>query len=194
MKTSHLFIKRNNKPSFSAAKITDKTIQSYIRQSQKDTSKKYLYSSVGNNLWLRVHTKTGNAAWLYRIAMPDSSQKTGYKFTYLTIGQYPAITLLQARIKSSELAMQIKSGINPVEQKQQVTKNQTTLKQIWDKWMAIANIKPITRLKLNGMFNNHIIKLANHQIQSITDKMAWDTIIQPILDANNRTQARIVLT
>lgn len=69
--------------------ITDKTIQSYIKQAQKDISKKYVYHSIGNNIWFRVHTKSGNAAWLYRIAMPDNTVKSGYKFTNYTIGTNP---------------------------------------------------------------------------------------------------------
>ena len=66
-------------------KITDKSIQAYIRQAQKDTTKKYVYYSIGNNLWLRVHTKTGSSAWRYRIALNDDLVKSGYKFSNTVI-------------------------------------------------------------------------------------------------------------
>ncbi|HCY38789.1 MAG: Tyr recombinase protein [Pseudomonadota bacterium] len=174
-------------------KITDKSIQAYIRQAQKDTTKKYVYYSIGNNLWLRVHTKTGSSAWRYRIALNDDLVKSGYKFSNTVIGHYPAMSLLQARLKSAELLAQVKTGINPIEAAKQQESNLVTLEQIFNKWLTAATIKPLTREKLTGMYNNHLNKLANLPIERITDKMAWDTIIQPIIDNGNQRQANIVL-
>lgn len=174
-------------------KITDKSIQAYIRQAQKDTTKKYVYYAIGNNLWLRVHTKTGSSAWRYRIALNDDLVKSGYKFSNTVIGHYPAMTLLQARLKSAELMAQVKTGVNPIEAAKQRELSLITLKQIFDKWLTAATIKPLTREKLMGMYNNHLSKLANLPIEQITDKMAWNTIIQPIIDNGNHRQANIVL-
>ena len=174
-------------------KITDKSIQAYIRQAQKDTTKKYVYYAIGNNLWLRVHTKTGSSAWRYRIALNDDLVKSGYKFSNTVIGHYPAMTLLQARLKSAELMAQVKTGINPIEAAKQRELSLITLEQIFNKWLTAATIKPLTREKLTGMYNNHLSKIANLPIEQITDKMAWDTIIQPIIDNGNHRQANIVL-
>lgn len=174
-------------------KITDKSIQAYIRQAQKDTTKKYIYYAIGNNLWLRVHTKTGSSAWRYRIALNDDLVKSGYKFSNTVIGHYPAMTLLQARLKSAELMAQVKTGVNPIEAAKQRELSLITLKQIFDKWLTAATIKHLTREKLTGMYNNHLSKIANLPIEQITDKMAWDTIIQPIIDNGNHRQANIVL-
>lgn len=175
------------------ATITDKTIQSYIRESKKDTSKKYRHFPIGSNLWLRVHTKTGSAHWLFRVAVPDTTESKRYKMTYTTIGAYPMVTMLEAKGETTRLNLQVKSGINPVDAKQNPNIPDITLKQVWDKWLGIANIKPITRLKLQGMYNNHISKLTNKPILNITDKLAWDIIIQPIIDNDNKRQAKIVL-
>lgn len=173
--------------------ITDKSLQSYIRQSQKDTTKKYHFYSIGNNLWFRVHSKSGNATWLYRIALPDQTKKSGYKFSFQTIGKYPLITLQNARIESMKLSDKVSIGINPVEEIKLQQKSTTTLRQIWDKWLSIAPVRATTKHKLVGMYNNHFDKLGNHPIEQIDDKMAWSQIIQPIIDNGNLRQAKIVL-
>jgi integrase len=103
------------------------------------------------------------------------------------------MTLLQARLKSAELMAQVKTGVNPIEAAKQRELSLITLKQIFDKWLTAATIKHLTREKLTGMYNNHLSKIANLPIEQITDKMAWDTIIQPIIDNGNHRQANIVL-
>ena len=174
--------------------ITDKSIQAYIRQAQKDITKKYVSYSIGNNLWLRVHTKTGNATWLYRVAMPDDNFKSGYKFTFETIGSYPAITLLQAKIKATQIAEVVKSGTNPLEVKKEQEKSKVTFKQIWEKWYAAADIKPLTKERQKSQYKIHLSKIADVPVETITDKLAFDIVIQPILDAGNKIQAKAILS
>lgn len=125
--------------------------------------------------------------------MPDQSTKSGYKFTNQTIGTYPANTLLNAKLLASQLAQQVKLGINPIEAKRHQDRTLITLGQVWDKWLLAAQIKDDTKTKLTGMYNNHFSKFANIQIEQITDKMASDTIIQPIINNGNHRQANIVL-
>lgn len=173
--------------------ITDKSIQAYIRQAQKDTSKKYQYYSIGNNLWLRVHTKTGNAAWLYRIALPNDATKSGYKFSNQTIGQYPIISLLDAKLKASELLKQVKLGINPVAAKEAIEKAKVTIYQIWHAMIAASKLKPRTLDNYNGMFNNHIHKIANLPVTSINNELVFNEVIKPLLDNGNYSHANMVL-
>ncbi len=173
--------------------ITDKSIQAYIRQAQKDTSKKYQYHSIGNNLWLRVHTKSGNAAWLYRIALPDKNTKSGYKFSNQTIGQYPICSLLDAKLKAAELLNQVKSGINPVAAKESIKKSKVTVSEIWQAMLSASKLKPRTLDNYHGMFNNHIHKLGNLPITSINNELVFNEVIKPILDNGNYRHANMVL-
>lgn len=173
--------------------ITDKSLQAYVRQSQKDDSKKYHLYSIGNNLWFRVHAKTGNTKWLYRIALPDQSKKSGYKFTYYTIGTYPQITLLNARLEASNLANKIKSGINPNDIQIEEKKAQITIGEIWHKWISQIDIKDNTLASYNGIYTNHVSKIANLAASQITSKLVWDTVIQPIIDNKNLHQAKMVM-
>lgn len=173
--------------------ITDKSLQSYIRQAQKDTTKKYHFYSIGNNLWFRVHSKTGNATWLFRIALSDHTKKSGYKFSFHTIGKYPLITLQKARLESMDLSNKVSSGINPIEDKKIQQKSTLTIKEIWDKWLSIAPIKENTKHKLIGMYNNHFVKIETYPLEQIDDKTVWNQIIQPILNNGSHPQAKIVL-
>lgn len=173
--------------------ITDKSIQAYIRQAQKDSSKKYKYYSIGNNLWLRVHTKTANAAWLYRIALPDATTKIGYKFSYITIGKYPDITLLESRLKAAELSKQVKAGINPVEAKEIAEKAKITVNQIWEAMINASQLKPRSIENYNGMYRNHIYKIGNLSVTTVNNQLVFNEVIKPILDNGNYRHANMVL-
>lgn len=174
--------------------ITDKTIQSYIRQAQKEPDTKYKFYSIGNNLWLRVHSKTGNAAWLYRIAMPDASKKSGYKFSFITIGSYPAISLLKARLEAAQLKSQVKDGVSPVETRAKEAQRLTTLQQVFDQWLERAQIKPNYQKRLQYDFNRHLKPIADIPMVEITPQIVTQQIINPILDNGNPAQAKIILS
>ncbi len=174
--------------------ITDKTIQSYIRQSQKEPDTKYKFYSIGNNLWLRVHSKTGNAAWLYRIAMPDASKKSGYRFSFITIGSYPAISLLKARLESAQLKSQVKDGVSPVETRAKEAQRLTTLQQVFNQWLERSQTKPNYQKRLQYDFNRHLKPIADIPMVEITPQIVTQQIINPILDNGNPAQAKIILS
>lgn len=175
--------------------ITDKTIQAYIRQAQKEPPEKagYKFYSIGNNLWLRVHSKTGSSTWLYRLAIPDASKKSGYKFSFITIGTYPVISLMKARLEAEALKIQVKSGINPVETRAKEAQRLTTLQQIFDQWLERAQIKPNYQKRLQYDFNRHLSPLADVPMVEITPQIVTQQIINPILDNGNPAQAKIIL-
>jgi integrase len=173
--------------------ITDKTIQSYIRQAQKEPDTKYKFFSIGNNLWLRVHSKTGNASWLYRIAMPDASKKSGYKFSYITIGSYPEISLLKARLNAAELKAQVKSGVDPVENREKEAKRLTTLEQVFWLWVERAQIKDAYLRRLKYDFNRHLKQIGDIPMVKLTPQIVMQSVIEPILDNGNPAQAKIIL-
>ena len=172
--------------------ITDKTIQSYIANAKKTSSAKYKHFHVANNLYLRVSANKGFASWLFRIALPNSNYKYGYKFSYYTIGRYPLITLKMAKDRAEELNNQVRSGINPLEADKATKNKQLTLKEIWDKWLTNAAIKPATLSRMIGLYKTHLAKWGNLQLISLNKKMVLD-IIQPLIDGGHYAQARTVM-
>jgi hypothetical protein len=70
----------------------------------KPTDKPYLLSD-GDGLHLRVHTK-GGRQWRLRY-------RFGGKPNMMSLGPYPAVSLLQARKKRDRVKEQIAAGINP---------------------------------------------------------------------------------
>lgn len=173
--------------------ITDKTIQSYIRQAQKNLAAKYKAFSIGNNLWLRVHTKTGNAAWLYRIALPDQTKKSGYRFSFKTIGQYPETTLYKARNEALRLSDMTKQGVNPNQEAQIAKESNLTVKEIWEAMLNASTIKPRTLDNYIGMYKNHIYKIGDLLVKDVNNQLIYNLVINPILENNNSTHANMVL-
>lgn len=174
--------------------ITDKTIQANIRDAKKHSTVKYKMYGIGQNLWFRVHTKTGNASWQYRIALKDTSKKSGYKFSYLNLGIYPTLTLQHARIKAMELKEQVKSGINPHQQRKQDARQYKTLGDVFTMWLDQAQIKPAYHKRMIYDYNKHISKLGNTLMVNLTPELVQATIINPILKDNHDAQAKIILS
>ncbi len=93
--------------------ITDRMLKQFIEDAKTDTEKKYTQICAGKNLWLRVHTKTGASAWLYRIALPDPTKRSGYKFSNMSFATYPDTPLDIAREKATQFNELIKKRIDP---------------------------------------------------------------------------------
>lgn len=176
-------------------RITDQTIKKLISSSKNEINTsgepiKYKYHGLGNNLWLRVSTSKLKATWLYRTSFKCNSQKSGYKLGYHTIGKYPNISLKKACDIADELFEKFKLGENPLINK---SEEQITLREIWDNWYNSAEIGSTYRKKCDGMFKNHLSIYENTPLIQITDKMVYQNIIKPILDAGHKNQARHVL-
>lgn len=176
-------------------RITDQTIKKFISMSKNGVNEfgepiKYKYHGLGNNLWLRVSTAKLNATWLYRTSFKCNSQKSGYKLGYHTIGKYPNISLKKACEIADELFEKFKLGENPLLNK---AEEQITLKDVWDNWYNAADIGDIYRKKCDGMFKNHLSIYGDTPLIQITDKMVYQNIIKPILDAGHKNQAKHVL-
>src|SRR5689334_5581314 len=70
----------------------------------KPTDKTYLVSD-GDGLHLRIHPK-GGRQWMLRF-------RFGGKANMMSLGPYPAVSLLQARRKRDKVKEQIAAGIDP---------------------------------------------------------------------------------
>lgn len=66
---------------------------------------------IGENTYLEV-MPSGYKAWRMRFLNPDTGKDS--KFTF---GEYPAISLSQARALAAEAKRQVKAGFSPVERR-----------------------------------------------------------------------------
>lgn len=88
----------------------------------------------GNGLYLEVRP-TGKKVWRYRCWLPDGKEST------FTIGDYPAISLAEARTQRAEARATVKQGINPTQQRKLeqlaiVQDRELTLAAVAEQWLA----------------------------------------------------------
>src|SRR6056297_3251659 len=91
----------------SKKKLTDPFIKS-IPAPKKDRIE--YYDEIVGGLALRV-TKTGHKSFVYRYRFGTKSRR-------FTIGVYPSIKLAQARGLARDLSLKVKTGIDPLDEKQ----------------------------------------------------------------------------
>jgi len=120
----------------------------------KATDKTYrLADSMG--LYLVVQ-KTGAKLWQYRFKL-DGKQST------YSIGPYPGVSLLEARIEHDKARQQIKSGINPnqskkIEKLERKFSHDLTFNALADEWFEQKKGQVIDRSGeiIKGLLKNHI--------------------------------------
>lgn len=93
-------------------------------------------------LYLQVKPN-GVKAWRYRF-------KLGGKGSWFALGDYPAISLAQARDKSEEARKLVKQGINPAQHRQlerikRAQENATTFEAVAKEWLALRDWEEITK-------------------------------------------------
>lgn len=96
----------------------------------------------GKGLYLEVKP-TGVKAWRYRFKLSD-------KESVFAIGDYPAITLVDARKKREEARALVKKGINPAHNRQleKIKRGQdaaTTFEAVALEWIALKDWEKITK-------------------------------------------------
>lgn len=92
-----------------------------------------LFLNDGNGLYLRVRS-SGSKTWLYRYKTTDK------KTQWFDIGQYPALSLNEARLQAAELKVKRKNGIDPAEEKQQESKRKAAEKATRQARMTIQEL------------------------------------------------------
>ena len=97
---------------------------SFIKAALKKPAKRY---ADGNNLYLCVQPN-GTAYWMLRYS-------SGGKRREMTLGHYPQLTLAAARALAGRTVMDIKSGIDPLyEKNKQAHASVQTLRELFDDW------------------------------------------------------------
>lgn len=134
----------------------------------------------GDGLLLRIRP-TGSKTWLFNYSSPISKKRTNIK-----IGDYPLISLVDARMKREEFRTLLAQGIDPQQEKKRRQLEQqekllgtSTFKSICEKWFTeIYPSKALneeTRLKNWARLENHIFpKLANVPLAEITPRLLID--------------------
>lgn len=146
--------------------------------------KKTRYSPVGSNkmfdgggLYLEIR-ETGLKKWRLTFKQPSGKRST------ITLGDYPDMSLAQARLKREELRKQIAEGLNPVierklaiELKTQEAEN--TFSAMADEWLEFRKKEwseaHYSRMK-NALKNNAYASIGNLPMNRITGKLVLDIV------------------
>lgn len=147
--------------------------------------RKAQYSPVGSNkifdgggLYLEIRA-TGLKVWRFRYKQPHNKKES-----VITLGNYPELTLAEARLKRAELYKQVADGLDPVierklaiELKTQEAEN--TFSTLADEWLEFRKKEwsdaHYRRMK-NALKNNAYASIGNLPMNRITGKLVLDII------------------
>jgi hypothetical protein len=153
-------------------KLTKTEIDKLLNKPQE----KQLELTDGNNLYLIV-TKAGKCKFKYRV-------RTANKASWVVIGHYPEISLLDARAKALELRGLVDKGVNPNQIKQQDKSKQISVTDLVN--LYFTERLPQVRLKLRS--RNHFIASVDRDILQIIGK----SLVRDINDNMIKTQLLFV--
>lgn len=160
------------------AKLAKRLTNSQI-SSAKPKEKTYrLYDGFG--LCLRI-SPTGTKVWEYRYKNPDTKKDDTY-----IIGDYPFISLAEARQIHSEKRKQVFNGVNP-----KATTADRAFEVIYKKWFETVYIKKVSEKQArqqNNLLHKYCMKfLAHLDITEITARHIYEALL-PIEKAGSLSQ------
>jgi len=146
----------------------------------KPKDKEYNLSD-GDGLMLRVKPN-GSKLWLFNYYRPFSKKRANIGF-----GQFPEVTLAEARNKRAEARALISKDIDPKTHKEELNHQQkealeNTFGVLAEKWLELKKqqVKPETAEKAYQSLTKHILpSLQKVPVQSIKPKLIID-ILQPV--------------
>lgn len=130
----------------------------------------------GKGLYLEVKP-TGVKAWRYRFKLSD-------KESVFAIGDYPAITLVDARKKREEARNLVKQGINPAHNRQleKIKRGQdaaTTFETVAVEWVALKDWEKVTKDRRLDMLRRVVFpSIGQLPIKQITPAHILDILKQ----------------
>ncbi|QCD51981.1 tyrosine-type recombinase/integrase [Campylobacter sp. RM16192] len=144
--------------------LTDKQIRE-----TKPKDKDYKLTD-GDDLGLIV-SKTGRKRWVFAFISPDTGKpnNTG-------LGNYPTLSLAEAREKRTELKKLVMSGADPITDKkrakaQRISDHNCSFEKVFNEWLELEakSILPQTLKTKRGRIENHVMPiLKDRGIKSIT--------------------------
>lgn len=153
-------------------RLNKTTLDKLVGKEQKTQ----LELSDGNNLYVII-TKIGSCKFKYRI-------RTNKTASWIALGDYPIMTLDDARREALQIRSMVKNGIDPIAKRQEEKSKQITFKQLADIYCAerlpIVRLKEYSRIVFIKKLNTHIIpELNSIFIANIDDNLIRNKIIAP---------------
>src|SRR5262245_36230517 len=147
----------------------------------------------GGGLYLRSDGKY-QASWLFRYRSGNRSRWTG-------IGPYPTMTLAMAREKAAELRKLVASGIDPVEQKQQIraankleAARNVTFEQAADRYIAAHEAEwknPKHRTQWRSSLSTYAFPTLGKLSVADVDTGLVVKVLEPIWATKRETASRV---
>lgn len=124
----------------------------------------------GDGLGLIV-SKTGRKRWVFAFISPDTG-----KLNNTGLGNYPVLSLAEAREKRTELKKLVMRGIDPITEKkrakaQRISEHNCSFEKVFNEWLELEakSILPQTLKTKRGRIENHVMPiLKDRGIKSIT--------------------------
>ncbi len=124
----------------------------------------------GDGLGLIV-SKSGRKRWVFAFISPDTG-----KLNNTGLGNYPVLSLAEARDKRTELKKLVMRGIDPITEKkrakaQRISEHNLSFEKVFNEWLELEakSILPQTLKTKRGRIENHVMPiLKDRGIKSIT--------------------------
>lgn len=124
----------------------------------------------GDGLGLIV-SKSGRKRWVFAFISPDTG-----KLNNTGLGNYPVLSLAEAREKRTELKKLVMRGIDPITEKkrakaQRISEHNLSFEKVFNEWLEFEakSILPQTLKTKRGRIENHVMPiLKDRGIKSIT--------------------------
>ena len=124
----------------------------------------------GDGLGLIV-SKSGRKRWVFAFISPDTG-----KLNNTGLGNYPVLSLAEAREKRTELKKLVMRGIDPITEKkrakaQRISEHNRSFEKVFNEWLEFEakSILPQTLKTKRGRIENHVMPiLKDRGIKSIT--------------------------
>lgn len=124
----------------------------------------------GDGLGLIV-SKSGRKRWVFAFISPDTG-----KLNNTGLGNYPVLSLAEAREKRTELKKLVMRGIDPITEKkrakaQRISEHNLSFEKVFNEWLELEakSILPQTLNTKRGRIENHVMPiLKDRGIKSIT--------------------------
>lgn len=167
------------------------TTDSQLKSLTLADGKKEQYIKDGSTTNLFILLRETSKAFIFRYKIDGSKIKS------ITIGQYPSISLAQARQKANEFKALLAKGIDP---RDYTNEHELTFQDIANKWLQDKAKQKLTGYKnIQGRLNNHILpKIGNIKIKDLKRKELINCISEVKLKGAGKdgyeTKQRIFIT
>lgn len=177
-------------------KIDIKTINSYKGKPRE----KQLEIAIGDNLWLFV-TKTGSCIFRYRVYFTTNltiDGKIKVIRNWITIGEYPAISLARAKYETATFNNYKQQGINPIDKANTEVINGVSVSSLISDYETnqLRSVRKVGNSLRKATYNLNYIKkiLGNHVLGDLKRVVIFDKLIQPKLDEALLAAARDIFS